>query len=481
MTLADEIIYGQLPNIQQHLAQGETLDDIDEYGFTPLIECAIVGNLPAAELLLAQGVDVDKTDVTGRTALHWAADNNNLSLVKMLLAKQSDPNAYNRGGQSVLVFPLLRDHWMVKQVLYQFGASLDFAMDFINAKLIGHRFELKGDVDIVNSAGEFIELDYEGFILEFSIDVIRDSLARFKNNYSARPLRAYFSQLGEIIYAFEQAAELLKCQYLRLDALELEKRITPLVDQAVLIFPVAYRGHAISFIKVGHFWAKIDRGENSQKEGTVNIYYMDEPNKCSESFIKGLLFQRQSEHYVHQQINQELGLKRMFTLPISQQITGNCSWANIEAIVPTALFMLQLENDNTLVKEVVETCLINAMEFYQKWMTWDKDRTIEACIHGFNEVDAQRQASRVSLLGAILFQACDFENERHRQRAQKIIQILMLPDFQYVLQSYIEAYCVQRLTPRGNKLLKFLEDEGINAAYGIQSIATAVKDNKNQS
>ena len=81
MSLSDDIIHHQPINIEQHLAQGELLDDIDEYGFTPLIECAIVGNITAAEQLLEKKVEVDKPDVSGRTALHWAADNNNEALV----------------------------------------------------------------------------------------------------------------------------------------------------------------------------------------------------------------------------------------------------------------------------------------------------------------------------------------------------------------------------------------------------------------
>lgn len=478
MSLSDDIIYGHPINIDAHIKQGELIDDIDEYGFTALIQCSIVGNVEAAKLLIAYGALVDKPDVSGRTALHWAVDNNYAELVNLLLAHNANPNAYNRGGQSVLVFPLLRDHWLIKQTLYKAGASLDFALDFINAKLIGHRFELCGDVDIVTSKGEYIELHYEGFILEFSIDVIRHSLARFRNNYAARRLRSYFSHLGEITYGFETAAQLLSYQHQRIESFELEKKIAPLLSQSVLILPVAYKGHAIAFVQVGQFWAKIDRGENSQKEGTVNIYHIGDLKALSAGFIRRLVFQKQSEHYVHQQINGILQLKPLFTLPLSAQITGNCSWANVEAIVPTSLFMLQLENSRNFVREEIESAMINAFDFYKRWLTWDKDRTVDECIQSFKEADLKRKASKVAILGAILFQTCNFGNKVHLKRAEKIINILMLPEFSYVLRSYLEAYCVRQLTPRGNNLLKFLEDLGIDSDIGIQSIATSVKDNK---
>ncbi len=471
MTIADEIINGQLPDIEAHLAKGELLDDIDEYGFTPLIECAIVDNLPAAELLLNHNVQVDKPDSTGRTALHWAADNNNLALVKMLLDKGASPNAYNRGGQPALVYPLLREQWQLKQLLYQHEASLDFALDFINTKLIGHRYELKGDVDIVNAQGEFIELDYEGFFLEFTIAVIRDSLSRFRNNFAARSLRTYFSQLCEIIYGFEAAGQLLKYQYLRLDAMALEERLKNIILQPVLILPVAYKGHAIAFIKHGNLFAKIDRGENSKREGTVNIYEIANMDAFNVSFLRQLIYKKQTKTFMHHDVNKLLALKPIFTLPLSPQIAGNCSWANMEGIVPTAFLMQHLStkqfNDETLFQLGRET-----LKFYQSWSGWDKDRCLDECIYQFHELSKERKASRVSVLGAVLFQACDYGVEHHLKRAEKILKILTLPDYAYVLESYLDIYCTRRLTDRGNNLLKLLDDYGYDPRIGVNIVAS---------
>lgn len=482
MTIADDIIQGQLPNIQQHLAGGETLDDIDEYGFTPLIEAAIVGNVPAAKLLLENGVAVDKPDVTGRTALHWASDNNNVELVQLLLKQGSDPNAYNRGGQSVLVYPLLRNQWLLKETLYQHGASLPFALDFINAKLVGHRYELKGDVDIVLPSGRYIELDYEGFILEFTLAVVKDSLSRFRSNYAARHLRSYFTHVYEIIDGLEAASALLKYQYHRISGLELEKRLRPYIAQPLLIMPVAYQGHAIAYVRYQNFFAKIDRGENSLREGSVNIYYLSNPSLFNTQFLTALMFKKQTEHFFHQQINQLLQLKHILTLPLSSQQTGNCSWANMEAVIPTGLFLqrLLLSDSFELNLSSTEEAAHQSLAFYQQWLTWDKDRALDECLMGFEQLSTARQASKAAMLGAILFQACNYGNKVHMKRAEKILSILMKPEFHYVLRSYLEIYCAKRLTPRGNNLLKLLEDNGIDANLGIQSIATQMNDKKSQ-
>jgi len=480
MSIADDIIYGNPIDIDAYLAEGNDINDIAEYGFTLLIESAIAQNLAACEELLDRGIDVNKPDVTGRTALHWAVDNQNLSMVRMLLAINANVNAFNRGGQSPLVYPLLRDQWMLKQVLYQHHASLEFALDFINTKLIGHRFELKGDVDIVNAQGEFIELDYEGFFLEFTLDMIRNSLAQFRNNFAARKLRAHFGQLCEIIYGFEVASELLKYQHQRLKPMDLEQRLSQVIGNLILILPIAYKGHAITFIRYGDYWAKCDRGENSLREGSVNIYYIGNQEALTADFFRRLVYQKQTEEFVHHQINQVLGLKHLFTLPLSSQIAGNCSWANVEAVIPTA-FMLQLLDGLTVSKEALQENASQAMDVYQQWLTWDKNRALSECINSIPEASAPRKASKLSILGAVLFQSCDYGVERHMQRTERILQILSEPEHRYILDSYIEAYCLRQLTPRGNNLLKLLEDAGIDSGFGVKEIATGLKGDQKRS
>ena len=151
MSIANDIISCRVPDFELYVHEGGSLDDIDEYGFTPLIESAITRQANIAEMLIERGVEVNKPDVTGRTALHWAVDNGDLDFSRLLLKHGADANAYTRSGLSVLVYPVLRAQNALKHLLYQYGAKLDFALDFIYAKLLGHRFELQGDVDIITA------------------------------------------------------------------------------------------------------------------------------------------------------------------------------------------------------------------------------------------------------------------------------------------------------------------------------------------
>ncbi|RUR09285.1 Dot/Icm T4SS effector AnkH/LegA3 [Legionella sp. km772] len=468
MTIANDIISRRMPEFDAYLREGNSLDDIDEYGFTPLIECAITRQPDIAEQLLKRGVDVNKADVTGRTPLHWAVDNDDLEMTRLLLNHGANANAYTRNGLSVLVYPVLRGQDAIKQILYNHGAKLDFAQDFINGKLLGHRFELQGDVDIVNAKGEFIELDYEGFILEFTVAVVKDSLRRFISSYTARHLREQFPLFHTIMEAFAAAAQLLQFQHVpRLDEQNL-RAVHHLVENApMLILPAASRGHAMCFIRYKQLWAKIDRGENSLQEGSVNIYRITRPEEITLQFIHEFLYRKQTRRFYHQMINRQLGLVPIAQLPISSQIAGNCSWANVQAVIPVAYVMQQMvEGLNPSPEE--------AMNIYNEWVEWDKDRALDECIQRFYLASPQRKASIVAMLGGVLFQACNSENNLHLERAEKILNIMILPEYSYVLQSYLEEYCVKRLTPKGNNLLKLLDDCGINPNINVNPIATGL-------
>lgn len=468
MTIANDVINHRMPEFEAYLREGESLDDIDEYGFTPLIECVITRQLHIAQELLNRKVDVNKPDVTGRTPLHWAVDNDDLEMARLLLAHQADVNAYTRNGLSVLVYPVLRGQEPLKQLLYHHGAKLDFAQDFINGKLLGHRFELQGDVDILNAKGEFIELDYEGFILEFTVAVVKDSLRRFISSYTTRHLRKQHPLLYTIMDAFFDAAQLLQFQHIpRLNEQHL-KTIKHLIDKApMLVLPAASRGHALCFIRYKQWWAKIDRGENSLEEGSVNIYKITRPEEINIEFIHEFLYKKQSRRFFHQLINRQLGLVPVTQLDISSQIAGNCSWANVQAVIPVAYLMQQLADTDSGDPD-------EALALYDEWVEWDKDRALDESIQRFHLASPQRKASIAAMLGGVLFQSCNAQNNLHLERAEKILNIITLPDYYYVLQSYLEEYCVKRLTPKGNNLLKLLDDCGINPNINVNPIATGL-------
>jgi hypothetical protein len=450
MTFADEIIYGHIDNVAKYIAAGADVNEIDDYGFTPLIEAAIADNIEIAKLLIDHNAKVNEPDVVGNTALHWSVENNNLALSKLLLEKGANPNAYTSYGQPILVKPLLRRQQNLKELLYQYGADLKFAQDYIYTKLLGHRFELIGRVDIIDPNGKFIEIDFEGFVLEFSLNIILDSLMQFKNNFGARNLREYFTYFYFIIDAFAAAAELIKYQQYNTNRKRYEKRIDTLLSQDLLFIPIGCEGHAITFIKYKNFLAKCDRGANSLKHPSVEIFRIRNRRAWTVDFVKQLLYTKQDRQFINEGIIQYLNLESITSLPLKSQITGNCSWANIEAAIPTMLLLLMEHPE----EEFVLTC-------FEQWREWDKDRALHECIENFYSASKSRQASLASTLAAILFQTCRFDNPKDLPRINKILSILSkTKELDYILKSYIKIYTQEHKTQIGNNLLQLIDVAG---------------------
>ncbi|WP_339049852.1 Dot/Icm T4SS effector AnkH/LegA3 [Rickettsiella endosymbiont of Xylota segnis] len=460
-TFAHEILFGTLKGVEQFILAGADIEETDEYGFSPLIEATIANKNDVVALLLEYGAAIDNADTTGRTALHWAVDNHNLALCELLLANKADANAYTTAGQAVLVYPLLRQQIELKKLLYRYGAKLSFAQDFIQAKLLGHRYELIGQVDLVNAAGRFIEINYEGFFLEFTLDVILNSLRRYQNNFSSRHLRSYFENLQKLIAAFANAQALLKYQRYTLNIKDHTHSIDALLDQELLLLPVAYEGHAIALIKYKNWLIRCDRGENSRREGSIVIYECQRPYAWDKEFCKRLIYSRQSREFLTQGIHRYLGLVSIANLPIQGQIIGNCSWANIEASILAMLFVLSAVNSKGQLVSRSEKYLQQASLFFQDWQTWDKDRALEECIQGFYYSNKARGATKATILAAIFFQKST-HNLNDLKQAEAILKILTLAEYNYLLKSYLKVYWQLNKTAQGKDFLNLLDACGVS-------------------
>ncbi len=456
-TLSDAIIYGSNELVASMVAAGATLDEIDNYGYTPIVQCAIVNSVDKAKILLNAGAKIDFDDLTGRTALHWAAENGNYDLCELLLSRGANPNAYNRGGQPVLVMPLLRQNEPVKKLLYQKGAQLSFAQDFINGKLLGHRFELEGRVDVIDYEGAFIEIEFEGFYLEFTVALAVESLSEFKKNFTAKHLRKYFDHFDIIISTLSAASELVKYQHYMVDIKRYQKEINQLLDRSPLVIPVVYSGHAICFIQFGDFLIRCDRGAYGRDNGTVIIFKMARPERFTKDFIRDLMYTRQDTRTIDEGLPQQLGLKKVTIIPLSEQISGNCTWANVEAVMPTLLCLLLLHEQGQSGPIDMTKAKDEALAVYKEWLDFDKDRALTFCMQSFYRVSKARKATKAAIVAAVLFQDYDYDNPLDRERADKMMPILTDPDYVYILKTYVEVFQRDRDNPLFQNLMKFID------------------------
>lgn len=458
-TLADTILYGTRKEVAKLLEEGAgDVNEIDEYGYTPLIEAAIVEKTSIAKLLVSHGADVNEKDTTGRTPLHWAVETHNIPLCQFLLDLKANPNAYTRTSEPVLVSPLLRKQNELKQLLYDHKADLQFAQDYITAKLVAHRFELKGKGEILNHKNAFLAVNYEGFIVEFTLDTILHSMGEYLYNFSSRHLRQFFEAAQITMRCLERASKALKFQHYTVKVNDHLDQIHQLIDHDPIIIPVSYEGHAVTFVRLGPYFAKCDRGALSKRQSSVVIYSMQNPQNFNENLVKFLMYTKQKKFFIEEGIHDVLGLKAVTQLPLTSQITGNCSWANVEATIPTLMFMLWYHHSTDLSADKIITYKDAAMYFHKRWLEWDQNRAIKKCIDEFYSTDNRaRKASKASLLGAVLFQHCDYHNQKDVRRAEKMLPILLDPEYDFVLRSYLEFFYKRYHKAEGKNLMNLID------------------------
>lgn len=459
LTLADAILQENLNAVQTILRYGIDLNELDEYGFTPLIEAAIVDDAEIASLLLDNSADPNFPDSTGGTALHWASENNNLVLARLLLENGADANAYNFSGQPVLVMPTLRRQSEIRQLLIKSGADEIFAQDFINVKLLGHMFELIGTATIIDPKNEFVEVDFEGFFLEITLGLVTNSLAQFQNHFAARQLRRYSGITQMIVNVMERAAALIKFQQYLVDIKRHEAKINELLAEEPLLIPIGYEGHAITFVKFGQIWAKCDRREDSRLYDNIMFYKMNNQHKLTKDFIKNLVFEKQSSEFINRDLDQLLALQPITELKITSQISGNCSWANVEAVIPTLFFLALMQN--TAEKANVAYAKTLAINFFERWREWNKDRALHYCIQSYKKGDAIRKASKAEILAAVLFQRCDPFNAKDTERIEAILAVFKDSPYQYILKNYLRVFYYESNTEEGKRFATLLDQYGV--------------------
>jgi len=458
MSLADAIIKENLNQVIQIIHFGEDVNQIDEYGYTPLVEAAIVDNIEIVKVLLQAGADPNLPDTTGGTALHWAVENNNIPLSTLLLEYRADPNAYTFAGQPVLVMPLLRQQHDLKNLLLQAGADLSFGQDYINAKLLGHMFELVGTANIVAPNNQFVELDFEGFYLEVTLGLISDSLAQYNNHFAARHMRQFKDVAKMVANIIKNAAQLIKYQQYRININKYQNEVNELIKQEPLVLPVAYEGHAITFVKFGSILVKCDRREDSRLFDNVYFYQVNHSHLLTPEFIKHLIFEKQSSQYINEDMPRILDLQPITELKVAAQISGNCSWANVEACIPTLFFLLSSRNPDF--QEKISHYKTLSLNFFKQWREWNKDRALNFCIQSFNHADSIRKVCKAEILAAILFQRLNEEEVMDKERVEIILKVLTNPQYEYILQNYVRSYCYEDMSIEGKNFMKLLKDYG---------------------
>jgi ankyrin repeat protein len=117
-------VEGRLLAVRQLAELGAQVDTINEFGNTPLMECALLGNDSMVSLLLDLGASPNKQSERDRnTALHAASENGHSEVVNLLLSRGADPLLKNDYGETAQDLHKFNRKW-VKPV-HPFGQPTD--------------------------------------------------------------------------------------------------------------------------------------------------------------------------------------------------------------------------------------------------------------------------------------------------------------------------------------------------------------------
>lgn len=458
--LYEAVRYGTPAEIDAAIQRGEDINAYDRYGCTPLVGATMAQKPENVRCLLKYRPWVDEKDFRGCTPLFWGVDYGNPDIVEQLLKAGANPNQYNASSQPVITYPLLRRQQRLLKLLVDHGADIHFGRDYIHSKLLAHRYELAEQGYILSPEPMFIPLSYEGFFLEFTLGAVRESITQFMKSRDAQKHESSFPLLRSITGALDQAIFLRQIREQGRDVRDHEQDVNEILKGDPLLVPISYEGHAITFVRYGRYLAQCDRGARSKTIGSVVIYEITRPEAFSVPLLHKILFERNTGQFINMELTLALGLEFIEEIPTESQVTGNCSWANVEASIATMLCMHHMEGVPKGRKRL--RAREDALKVYMAWKEWDKDRALGAIIREFRDADIKRQAAMSTLLGAVLYQRLDASNRKDVERAAKILTLIQQPKFLFVLKSYVNAYCrASPLPPRANNFLKLLKKNRI--------------------
>ena len=92
-----------LTRLFSSLSAGADINAADAYGYTPLMNAAMLGRLDIVRLLIDAGADIQRKGQFGYTALHAAAQNGHLDVVQALVKYGASVNCKNDDGDIPLI------------------------------------------------------------------------------------------------------------------------------------------------------------------------------------------------------------------------------------------------------------------------------------------------------------------------------------------------------------------------------------------
>ena len=142
---------GNIDVIQRFINDGFDINqELDEYGWTPLIFASDNGHKEIVEMLMRAGADIEKADKYGWTPLIVAINNGHKEIVEILIRAGADIEKANKYGWTPLIIASNNGYKEIVEMLIRAGADMEKAdqvwMDSIDLR---EQLWIQGNIEIL--------------------------------------------------------------------------------------------------------------------------------------------------------------------------------------------------------------------------------------------------------------------------------------------------------------------------------------------
>ena len=123
-TLAEEAECGDEVACFSWIRDGVDPNEVDAYGYTPLLNAAALGRLNAVVELLKNGADINRSGPYGFHPIHAAAQNGHREVVSVLLKNGADINAQNEDKDTAMHLALRAHRIEIVYMLISNGGNV---------------------------------------------------------------------------------------------------------------------------------------------------------------------------------------------------------------------------------------------------------------------------------------------------------------------------------------------------------------------
>jgi len=123
-SLSEEAECGSPESLSEWLRRGSDVNEVDPYGYTPLVNASLRGCKKSVQCLINNGADVNKKAIHGYSPLHAAAQNGHAAVAAILIDNGADMEARNNDGDTALMLAVRSEHTPVVDLLCQRGCNL---------------------------------------------------------------------------------------------------------------------------------------------------------------------------------------------------------------------------------------------------------------------------------------------------------------------------------------------------------------------